>query len=366
MGKLWHNIDKTLLFIVFMIVCMSLITIGSATHINRDGLALYDFIEKQASFFVINVILLFFLLRFDYRGLQRWEWPLYIVNLVLLLAVMLVGTSALGAQRWIEIGPITIQPSEFSKIIMIVCTASMLTRRINKLETYRSLIPIALYVGIPFLLVLKQPDLGTSLVFLALASGMVFLSNVNLKIIFRLICIAIPALPCMWFFLKEYQKDRILVFFNPDIDPFGAGYHVIQSKIAVGSGLFWGKGLFNGSQSQLDFLPENHTDFIFSVVGEELGFIGCMFLLFLYMALLYRTVRIAREAKDPFGMLLAIGIASMWLFQILVNIGMTCGIMPVTGIPLPFMSYGVSALTTNMLSVAILLNIYARRKALMF
>ncbi len=366
MGKIWQNLDKTLLFIVCMIVTMSLLTIGSATHINQDGLALYDFIEKQTAFFLLNMVVVLISFRFDYRSLKHWERPMYAGNLLLLLAVMFVGTSALGAQRWIEIGPITIQPSEFSKIIMIICTASMLTRRINKLETYRSLLPVALYVGVPFVLVLKQPDLGTSLVFLALASGMVFFSNVNLKIILRLIGIGLPILPCMWFFLKEYQKDRIMVFFNPDIDPFGAGYHVIQSKIAVGSGLFWGKGLFNGSQSQLDFLPENHTDFIFSVVGEELGFIGCMFLLFLYMALLYRTVMIARTAKDPFGMLLAVGIASMWLFQILVNIGMTCGIMPVTGIPLPFMSYGVSALTTNMLAVAILMNIYARRKAMMF
>ena len=279
---------------------------------------------------------------------------------------MFVGTSALGAQRWIQLGPITIQPSEFSKLIMIICTAALLSDRIGKLNTWRSLLPIALFVGIPFLLVLKQPDLGTSLVFLAIALGMLFISNIKMSLLRNASIVGIILAPIGWHFLKDYQKSRILVFLDPNADPFGAGYHIIQSKIAIGSGELFGKGLFQGTQSQLNFLPENHTDFIFSVIGEELGFLGCLFILFLYFILIYRGLITAKECKDPFGMLLATGIVSMWAFQILVNVGMTCGIMPVTGIPLPFMSYGVSALTTNMMAMGILMSIYMRQQTMIF
>ena len=172
--------------------------------------------------------------------------------------------------------------------------------------------------------------------------------------------------PLSWFVLQEYQKQRIMVFLNPNVDPFGAGYHIIQSKIAIGSGLLFGKGLFEGTQSQLNFLPENHTDFIFSVVGEELGLLGCCVVLGLLLVVVYRSFLIAKRSVDPFGMLIATGIGSMLLFEVLVNVGMTTGIMPVTGIPLPFISYGVSALTTNLLSVGLLLNIVMRQKKRMF
>ena len=249
---------------------------------------------------------------------------------------------------------------------MIICTAALLSDRIGKLNTWRSLLPIALFVGIPFLLVLKQPDLGTSLVFLAIALGMLFISNIKMSLLRNAAIVGIILAPIGWHFLKDYQKSRILVFLDPNADPFGAGYHIIQSKIAIGSGELFGKGLFQGTQSQLNFLPENHTDFIFSVIGEELGFLGCLFILFLYFILIYRGLITAKECKDPFGMLLATGIVSMWAFQILVNVGMTCGIMPVTGIPLPFMSYGVSALTTNMMAMGILMSIYMRQQTMIF
>ena len=173
-------------------------------------------------------------------------------------------------------------------------------------------------------------------------------------------------MPAFWFFLKDYQKSRLTVFLDPNVDPLGAGYHIIQSKIAIGSGQLFGKGLFGGTQSQLNFLPENHTDFIFAVIGEELGFVGSIAILALYSLLLYRGVKTAQNARDKFGALLAAGITSMMAFHVLVNVGMTIGIMPVTGIPLPFMSYGVSALTTNLISVGILLNIQSRQQKLMF
>ncbi len=358
--------DWTLMMATAGIILMSLIIIGSATHINTPGEERYWFVARQGLFAVVNLAMAAFLMNFDYKMLQGYGNKLYVFNLIMLLAVMLIGQSALGAQRWISIGPISIQPSEFSKLIMIVSLAGMLEEKVGKLNTLEDLIPVAAYVGLPFLLVLKQPDLGTSLVFLAIFFGMVFVCGIRLRLLGGIFAAGIAMLPLLWHFLKDYQKMRIMVFMDPNVDPLGSGYHIIQSKIAIGSGMLWGKGLFEGTQSQLNFLPENHTDFIFAVVGEELGFIGVVCLLLLYMVVLWRGVQIAKDASDMFGRLLAVGITSMLAFHVLVNVGMTLGIMPVTGIPLPLMSYGVSSLTTNIMAVAILINIQLRKKKLEF
>ena len=327
----WKNLDKVMLIVSFLIVCISLCIIGSATHINKGAIN-YDFVAKQGAAFVVDLMIILFFSRFDYAKLKKYAKPLYIINL----------------------------------LIMIICTASILSDRVGQLNTWRQVLPIGLYVGIPFLLVLKQPDLGTSLVFLAITFGMLFVGRIKMSLLRNVFLAGVVLAPVGWHFLKDYQKSRITVFLNPNADPFGAGYHIIQSKIAIGSGMLFGKGLFQGTQSQLNFLPENHTDFIFSVIGEELGFLGCVFLLFLYFILVYRGLMIAKDCKDSFGMMLATGVVSMWAFQILVNVGMTCGIMPVTGIPLPFMSYGVSALTTNMMGLGLLLSIYMRQQTMIF
>ena len=282
----------------------------------------------------------------------------------MLAAVMFFGHAALGAQRWIQLGPISIQPSEFSKLLMIICLAAILEERIGKINTWQDLFPLALYIGVPFILVLKQPDLGTSLVFMAIFFGMIIACGIRWKILAGTFLAGIAAMPLIWHFMKDYQKMRIMVFLDPNVDPLGSGYHIIQSKIAIGSGMLFGKGLFEGTQSQLNFLPENHTDFIFAVVGEELGFVGAVILLLLYFVVLWRGIQIAKEASDIFGRLLAVGITSMLAFHILVNVGMTTGIMPVTGIPLPLMSYGVSSLTTNIFAIAILMNIHMRQQRL--
>ena len=358
--------DLTLLAATAGIIIMSLVIIGSAAHINTPGDERYWFVARQGLFAAVNIAVAAFLMNFDYKMLQGYGNKLYIFNLIMLVAVMLVGQSALGAQRWISIGPISIQPSEFSKIIMIVSLATMLEDRVGKLNNLHELLPVAAYVGLPFLLVLKQPDLGTSLVFMAIFLGMVFVSGINLRLLGGLFATGIAMMPLLWHFLKDYQKMRIMVFMDPNVDPLGSGYHIIQSKIAIGSGMLFGKGLFEGTQSQLDFLPENHTDFIFAVVGEELGFIGVVCLLLLYLVVLWRGAQIAKDASDMFGRLLAVGITSMLAFHVLVNVGMTLGIMPVTGIPLPLMSYGVSSLTTNIMAIAILLNIQLRKKKLEF
>jgi len=365
-NRLLRRLDITMIATVAAIIVISLVIIGSATHINTPSDERYWFVQRQGIFAIINGLLIFFLLNFDYKMLQHYGNRLYIFNLIMLVAVMVLGQSALGAQRWIQIGPITLQPSEFSKIIMIISLAAILEDKIGKLNTFKDLLPVAAYLGVPFLLVLKQPDLGTSLVFLAIFIGMIFAAGVNLRLLAMIFGAGIACLPILWHFLKDYQKMRIMVFMDPNVDPLGSGYHIIQSKIAIGSGMLFGKGLFGGTQSQLNFLPENHTDFIFAVVGEELGFVGAAILLILYLILLYRGVKIAREASDNFGMLLAVGISSMLAFHVLVNVGMTTGIMPVTGIPLPLMSYGVSSLTTNMMSIGILLNIYMRRQKILF
>ena len=364
--RLLRRTDLTLIVAAVAIVIMSLVIIGSATHVNTPSEERYWFVQRQGISIVIDIALAAFLMNFDYKILQRYGNHFYVFNLILLILVMLVGQTALGAQRWIALGPISIQPSECSKLIMIMALAAMLEKRGGKINTLGELLPVAAYVGVPFLLVLKQPDLGTSLVFLAIFFGMVFAAGIRLRMLAWIFGLGIAAMPVVWHFLKGYQKMRIMVFMDPNVDPLGAGYHIIQSKIAIGSGMLFGKGLFGGTQSQLNFLPENHTDFIFSVVGEELGFVGCAILLLLYLVVLWRGIRIAQDASDMFGRLLAVGITSMIAFHVLINVGMTMGIMPVTGIPLPLMSYGVSSLTTNIMAIAILLNIQLRRQKLLF
>lgn len=364
--RVLKHIDLPLVLSTFCILILSLVMISSATHVTGNDAKSFMYVERQGIFTIIDICLVIFLLNFDYKTLAGHGHKLYILNLIMLIAVIVAGHSALGAQRWISIGPVNVQPSEFSKLIMIISMAALLKNKVGKLNTWRDLIPIAVYIGIPFILVLKQPDLGTSLVFIAIFFGMVFAAGVRLHLLFGIFAAGLLMMPIMWNFLKDYQKMRLMVFLDPNVDPLGSGYHIIQSKIAIGSGMLWGKGLFEGTQSQLNFLPENHTDFIFAVVGEELGFIGAAVLLLLYLIILWRGIVIALKANDIFGRFLAVGVTSMFAFHILVNVGMTTGIMPVTGIPLPFMSYGVSSLTTNFLAVGLLLNIKLREQKFSF
>lgn len=362
-----RRLDLPLTLAVIGILIVGLITIASATHVNTPSDDRYWYLQRQGMFAVGGLIWAFMITNFfDYRALKNWGNKIYIFNLIMLLAVMFFGHAALGAQRWIQIGPISIQPSEFSKVIMIIALATLLESRIGHLSKWREVIPVALFVLVPFLLVAKQPDLGTGLVFFAIFLGMIFVAGISLKILGIVFGAFLAMLPIIWQFLHDYQKMRIMVFIDPNVDPLGSGYHIIQSKIAIGSGMLFGKGLFGGTQSQLNFLPENHTDFIFAVVGEEFGFIGAAFLLCLYLIVLWRGVKIARECKDAFGMLLASGITSMLAFHLLVNVGMTMGVMPVTGIPLPLMSYGVSSLLTNVTCLGLLMNIHMKQQSLHF
>lgn len=365
-NRYFRNLDWWLVFAILELVGIGICLIASATHSFAMATGKAWHVERQSLFLVLDIALVVFSLRFDYRLLKEATTPLYVFNIVLLLAVMFLGHSQLGAQRWIQIGPLSVQPSEFSKAIMIVCLAGFLNKRLETLDSFIDYLPALVYVFVPFLLVMKQPDLGTSLVFVAILLGMLLISGFKIKWLAYMSGALIALMPALWHILKEYQKNRIRVFLDPELDPFGAGYHVIQSKIAIGSGLLAGKGWFLGTQSQLNFLPENHTDFIFAVAGEEFGFLGVLVILLLYLIVIWRGLTIALNAEDDFGTLLAVGITFMFMFHVLVNIGMTAGIMPVTGVPLPFMSYGVSSLTTNMLLAGLLLNINMRRQQLQF
>lgn len=376
--KLLKNIDYKLIITIILIIAYGLLIISSATHVTmKKGDNKYFYVYRQIIWVLAGMFLLIMVLRSHYADLNKFTKVLYVGNLALLLAVKFMGHNTLGAQRWISVGGVPIQPSEFAKIIIIITFAGFLASREGKLEKFKDLIPCFIFVGVPLGLILKQPDLGTALVLVAIMFGMLFIAGAKPRILISLILLgAITVSGILYYDIKygkklvfePYQQTRLTIFLDPTKDPMNAGYQMIQSQIAIGSGGLKGKGLYKGSQSNGDFLPkdEQHTDFIFAVVGEELGFIGEMVLLVLYFNLLIRGIDIAAKARDLYGTLLATGIVTMFAFHLLVNVGMTIGIMPVTGIPLPFISYGGSAMITNMIAIGILLNIYMRRQKIVF
>ncbi|TYP57608.1 rod shape-determining protein RodA [Thermosediminibacter litoriperuensis] len=362
--KLLKNLEYQIIIVILLITALSILTITSATHATAPG-GSFHYTKMQLIWFLLGLVAMAVVLMIDYHTIGMLSNAIYIANLVLLLVVLFMGKTTMGAQRWIPIGPFSFQPSEFSKLAVIITLAKHLDKK-KTINNLKDLILVFVHVGIPMVLIMKQPDLGTSLVLLAIMFGMIFVAGTSLKLLLGTVAAGVAALPVLWQFLHDYQRMRILIFLNPNLDPLGFGYHVIQSKIAIGSGRFLGKGLFQGTQNQLDFIPEQQTDFIFAVLGEELGFIGGMVLLMLFFTLLYRTIRIAFRSRDILGSYMAAGVASMWVFQVLVNVGMTMGLMPVTGIPLPFMSYGGSSFLMNMMAVGLVLNIGMRRQKILF
>lgn len=338
--------------------------ISSATM--HDTTASDEF-KKQLLYIAAGIVAMFVVAFVDYHRWQRWAFPIYAVNLLLLIFILIKGHSALGAQRWIQLGPIQFQPSEPAKLTIAIAVAALLCR--GSYTKMRDMaLPLAV-VAVPALLIVKQPDLGTTLVVLAILTTQLFFGLPNLLDF----AIYISALASTAVFvvtsnaiLKPFQKARLLIFLDPKSDPQGAGWNLNQSKIAVGSGELFGKGLYHGTQTQLNFVPEHSRDFIFTVVGEETGFVGALVLVALYCVVIYGGLRAMFAARDRFGFLLAAGIVAMFAFHIVVNIGMTVGIMPITGIPLPFMSYGGSSVLTNFIAVGILLNIHMQRDKLVF
>ena len=367
----WRQLDWAILGSVLLLCVAGIFAIKSALHLDLHPL---DLVRKQIFGAVVGIVAAVFLARTDYELLLKRAAPyLYPLNILLLLLVLthFGGHEAKGASRWIRLGPVQLQPSEFAKIILIGTLALFLTRHSAAITEWRTVLRSLVHIGIPMLLIAKQPDLGTALVLLAIWTGMMVIAGAKPVHLLALTLMGIVLFVGLWHFnpghvLKDYQKNRLQVFLNPASDPRDTGYHLRQSEIAIGSGGLSGEGYGRGTQSNGKFIPEQHTDFIFTIVGEEGGFVVCAGLLALYMTLLVRGVLVMAECEDQLGRLLAAGVLSMLTFHIVVNAGMTMGIMPVVGVPLPFFSYGLSSLLVNMLAVGILLSVAARKHRVMF
>lgn len=373
--RYWRNLDIPLILAVIALFLLGIIIIYSAsvTRLLNDELDPFYYVKRQIISAAIGVAGLILILSIDYRVWRRWTRLAYIFNLILLASVLLIGSVRGGSQRWFEIpGFFNIQPSEIAKVIMIVVLAHYLEKT-SRIENRKILYPFIL-IGLPMCLIIMQPDLGTSLIFAGIVFTMTYIAGGNPKhllLIGGIGTVVILAAILLSYYgiveiFEDYQLNRLLVFIDPYADPTDTGWNVIQSMIAVGSGGFFGKGYLNGTQSQLHFLPANHTDFIFSVVAEEFGFIGAITILFLFAVIIWRGIKIAGLAKDRFGTLLAVGCVGYFICHVVINIGMTLGIMPVTGLPLPFLTYGGSTMLVSLLVVAILLNVGLRRQKIMF
>lgn len=418
LGRFIKNFDYSLFLSSILILFIGLLSIYSSTKTKTFS---HNDFYKQLIFLPPALIACFAVASFDYYKLRSYARYIYWFNVSLLAFVLLIGHSAYGAQRWIGIGGIAIQPSELAKIALIITIADLLARKVP--HTMRELLPVFLHFIIPAFLIFRQPDLGTTLSLVGITMGMLYGSGMNLLVFMVLVSPAFSAAlsfinfplwiiyliiilagiifyiakkkngankfsfqlsyikyffvlvlnigsgligPVVWSLLKDYQKNRIRIFLDPSLDPLGAGYHISQSQIAIGSGGMTGKGLFQGTQTQLNFIPFQHTDFIFCTISEEFGFAGGVALLVAFLYLIGRGLYIASRAGDDFGRYIAIGIVTMYIFHIFVNIGMVSGILPAKGLPLPLMSYGGTFLVITMVSIGLLESIAIRRKRMMF
>ncbi|WP_202976427.1 rod shape-determining protein RodA [Anaerophilus nitritogenes] len=364
--KLIKHIDVGVIILVVLLFCISLMMISSATHVIQNGITRQ--MRVQSISFCLGIIVVLLILFVDYNTFSNFQKHIYIACILLLLLVYVpgIGKEQFGARSWINLGPIDFQPSEVVKIGFILSFAKFLEDKQNRLDTIKDLLPVGAYAAIPLLLILKEPDLGNALVIMIIIFGMTFISGLDYKLIGKGILAGTISLPLVYKLMKPHQRVRIDAFLNPTDLSLPGNYHVIQSKIAIGSGQMIGKGLYQGTQNNYNFLPVQESDFIFAVLGEEFGFIGGFIILIIYFLFLYKMIKIAKNAKDLYGCLIVVGITSMFAFQIFENIGMTMGVMPVTGVTLPFLSYGGSSLMTNMIAIGIVLNIGMRRQKINF
>lgn len=358
--------DKILMILFFAAVIIGLIFIYSATR-SMDGNLKYVIVQGVGIF--LGLALMFIITYIDYDDLaELWKFfaglSLFLLVLVLIIGI---GAESTGTKGWIRFGGIGIQPAEIVKICFIITLAKHLDTIKHDINYIKNIFLLLLHLAIPLSLILAQPDFGSAMVFVFIFVVMIFVANIDWQYILAGgITGGVASIIAWFFFFDSYQKNRIYALFNPESAAESYGYHVVQSKIAIGSGQVTGKGLFNGIQTQLGYLPEKHTDFIFSVIGEEGGIIMCMITTLILMCMILRCIKIAREAKDELGSFICMGVAAMWLFHTFENIGMAIGIMPVTGIPLPFISYGGSSVVTNCMALGLVLNVYIRRKTLTF
>ena len=373
--KQFSNLDFLLITAICILSIFGIICIGSATHINlgEDPSNFY----KQIVWFAIGIALMLIASIVDYESISRFYVLFYILNILLLLAVLVLGTNAKGATRWIAIGPVNVQPSEFAKLIMIFFLSKFLTKKQEQINHIPTLLLICTSVAIPVILIQKQPSLSASLVLLAILCITLFVAGIDFKIIRLVLYILIPAVAfVLWDvsrevplimdkILKPHQFTRILTFVDPTRD-MSSYYQTEKAINAIGAGQLHGKGLYQGTLNQLSYLPEPHNDFIFSVIGEEFGFIGCVIVLLLLLFIIFRCILIAVSIRDLFSQLIVVGVAGMIAFQTFVNVGVATGIMPNTGMSLPFVSYGGSSMWTNMAAIGLVLNIGMKRSKSLF
>lgn len=354
------NFDFVIVIAVMAIFFIGLTFLYSASS-SFTGNASSIYVTRQISWILVGFLLFIISVSIDYRRILDISYPVYFAALFFLVLVLFIGAKRLGAQRWIAIGSFIFQPSETAKIAFIMALSAFLGRRKDDISSTRNLFGALMFFVPFFCFIVIQPDLGTALVLLPIMLSMLYVAGVNGRSLLVFIGAGLLASPFFWHFLKGYQKRRLMVFLNPNIDPLGSGYTIIQSKIAIGSGQLLGKGLLSGTQSQLNFIPERHTDFIFAVIGEEWGFAGSLLLVSLFFLIIYRGIIIIEQTSDIFGKLMATGIVTLFAFQVIVNIGMTSGLLPVVGITLPFVSYGGSSLLTSMIAMGLLINVGMRR-----
>jgi|DewCreStandDraft_5_1066085.scaffolds.fasta_scaffold00030_186 rod shape determining protein RodA len=352
----WRSYDPFLLLATLALGVFGVAMIYSATSAT-SGLGLNSPAVRQGLMLLAGLAVMALATFIDYRIYGALAGPLYVLTLALLAVVLVAGRGALGAQRWLQIGPLDFQPSEFGKLLFVLVLAKYLADREQHITQWRTFLLSIALAGVPMVLIYRQPDLGTTMVFAFIWLSMVAMAGARPLHLLATGVTALAAAPLAWHLLHGYMRGRLLIFLDPQRDPLGAGYNIIQSRISVGSGGLWGKGFLQGSQTQLNYLRVRHTDFIFSVVAEELGFVGSMALLGLYLVLLGRCLRVISIARDAYGRLVATGISAMLFFQIFVNVGMNVGLMPVTGIPLPLVSYGRSSFLTILIGLGILQSI---------
>ncbi|NLK21513.1 MAG: rod shape-determining protein RodA [Epulopiscium sp.] len=365
--------DIGLVLLVTALVGIGVVAISSALHVNSG--ADPEYVHKQIMFYLIGLILMLVTALIDYHILGELYILAYVVGLGLLLSVLVLGDDAKGAVRWLEIGPIRLQPSEFAKIIIILFMAKLFDKRIDKMNTFLTVIMAFIFLVVPVYLIQKQPDLSTSIVFVVIFLVLLYVGGISYKYILGALLIGIPILTIAFLYIiktpdqkliKYYQRDRIISMINNEEQSSDNTFQTEQSVHAIGSGQLYGKGLYKGTLNQLSYLPEPHTDFIFSVIGEEFGFIGCISVIGLILLIIIRGIWIAKDAKDALGKLLIVGVITMIGFQTFVNVGVVTALLPNTGIPLPFLSAGGSSLWANMIGVGLILNVGMRREKSFF
>ena len=360
--RLIHYFDWGLLALAIVLGGIGLASVYSAVTADPPPAPLKVLFYKQIVWFCIGLLVMVAAFSFNYRQLERWAHPIYIGCVLMLLGVVVFGKLAGGSRRWLILGPLHFQPSEMIKIAVVLVLAKYYSKDATARGfTLKELARPMLLAMLPVGLIVMQPDLGTAGLVTLIAVTITLFMKVERRSLLTLLAGCMAVVPAVWLVLKDYQKRRILTFLNPDHDPLGSGYHIIQSKIAIGSGMIAGKGYLQGTQNGLSFLPEEHTDFIFSILAEEWGLLGSALLVFLFIVLILWGVSIAHRCRDPFGTILAIGLTSLFFWQVIINIGMTMGLMPVVGVPLPFISYGGSSTITVAICVGLLMNVSMRR-----